>query len=586
MKIVICTTPIRPVPTDAPPAASMALIQSLREHGYEPYFYDIDSKRPSFEQVLKFFREYKPDFVGISAVVSTAYEYTKKLSLALKEMYPDMPLAVGGNLAASAELLHRFCKVDICGIGEGDKVIINLARYVESHKGPLDREALGKIKGLTFLNEKGDMVFTGYEDLLPAEELKDPDYSIVEQYSTLSQFLTDPLEHPGFSRDPRTYESHRRGKKSGIVVSAKGCVARCTFCHRWDKGYRPLPVDKVIHKMKYLIDRYNVGFFCIGDENFGSDKNQVAEFIKEVKKLDVLYSLHGVRCRTVDLELLKTLRASGCSSIFYGMETGSTRILQVMEKNATCETNLNAARWTEEAGLYTVYQMILGMPGETSETVQETLDFIKKITEVRKERPSKLLSINYIQALPGTPVFEHARQKGLIGKTLEDEEKYLIEISDVNANDDTKFINFTEEDYFTVQSWRHKILFEAERHWLRVHNWKAPDYRLPDGSIPQGQDYYTQGGYFNLKKVVHSNFVFRYLYPLRPLYLAAYVVTKSFFRQPQRVFWRNVIDYFRVRIRKHVALEEYKSLRRIVKENTPPSLTLTEQSMQPLRDGR
>jgi anaerobic magnesium-protoporphyrin IX monomethyl ester cyclase len=123
MRIVLSTTPIRPVPTDYPPFGSMSLIQALRKSGYDPFFYDIDGLRPSFDEVVRFYQDRRPDLIAISAVVSTAYAYTKQLCLALKKRLPDTPIVVGGNLAASAELLHRFCGVDVCAVGEGEKVI-------------------------------------------------------------------------------------------------------------------------------------------------------------------------------------------------------------------------------------------------------------------------------------------------------------------------------------------------------------------------------------------------------------------------------------------------------------------------------
>ena len=103
MDVVICTTPIRPEPTSYPPFGSMVLIQSLRPAGYDPYFYDIDGLRCSFEEVVRFFEERSPDVVGISAVVSTAYAYTQKLALAIKQVSPNTKIVVGGNLAASSE---------------------------------------------------------------------------------------------------------------------------------------------------------------------------------------------------------------------------------------------------------------------------------------------------------------------------------------------------------------------------------------------------------------------------------------------------------------------------------------------------
>src|SRR5437588_9544418 len=106
MKIVINTTPIRPVPTTYPPFGSMAVIQSLRGAGYDPYFYDIDGLRPSFEEVELFFAERRPDVLGISAVVSTAYSYTKRLGRMIRRVSPKTRIVLGGNLAASAEILH------------------------------------------------------------------------------------------------------------------------------------------------------------------------------------------------------------------------------------------------------------------------------------------------------------------------------------------------------------------------------------------------------------------------------------------------------------------------------------------------
>ena len=107
MKICIVTTPIRPVPTTYPPFGSMAIIQSLREIGQTVNFYNIDYHRFSHEENVKYFEENSFDVVGISAVVSTAYAYTKYLSQLIKKINPNTIVLVGGGLAASAEILHR-----------------------------------------------------------------------------------------------------------------------------------------------------------------------------------------------------------------------------------------------------------------------------------------------------------------------------------------------------------------------------------------------------------------------------------------------------------------------------------------------
>ena len=198
MKIVICTTPIRPVPTDYPPFGSLAVIQSLRDAGYPALFYDIDGLRPSFSEVIETLRRESPDVIGISAVVSTAYGYVKKLCLELKKVLPKTKIVLGGNLAASAELLHRFCGVDVCVAGEGERVIVNLIRAYERNGLSDDPAALSKVPGITTLDSSGRMAFTGYEAAIPAAELCDPDYSILEKHSRIENFITDPFERWDF----------------------------------------------------------------------------------------------------------------------------------------------------------------------------------------------------------------------------------------------------------------------------------------------------------------------------------------------------------------------------------------------------
>lgn len=598
MKIVICTTPIRPEPTSYPPFGSMALISSLRAAGHDPYFYDIDGLRPSFEEVSQFFREYSPDMVGISAVVSTAYSYTKRLAADIKSSTPNAKIVVGGNLAASAEILLRLCEIDVCGIGEGENIITELANYWEGYQDGDDYSKLGKIKGLSYLGSDNEMAFTGYVTPIPAEDFQIPDWKILEQYSDIDLYVHDPITRHDLARDPRSYEPHRRGKKLATTITAKGCVARCTFCHRWDRGYRHWEVDRIIENITYLMDNYNVGFISFGDENFGSDRRKLDDFIERISELDIIYQVSGVRCRSVDPDVLARLKASGCAAMYYGMETGSPRMLEVMEKGAKIQNNLDAALWTHQAGIHTIYQMVLGMPGEDRKTISETSAFIQSVTEYLPEPPDRRLSINYIQALPGTPVYEYARSTGQIGNSLEEEEKYLISISDVDASDDSTFLNFTQDDYLTVQSWRQKILFEAGANWYKKHNWKnaangsSPAITNAGAATEEVEEDYRRGGYFNLSKTIirHPNF-YRVMssplgLPLRFIYPVTFVLAKNLKNLPKRRVIAHVGEYLKRRLIRASRPKEFVSLRKVMKERTSIPLTKSEESMLPMREGR
>lgn len=607
MDIIITTTPIRPVPTAYPPFGSMAVIHALRQAGYDPYFYDIDGLRPSLDEVEAFIRERQPDVIGISAVVSTAYVYTKRFVRMIRRVSPRTRIVVGGNLAASAEILHRLADVDVCVIGEGEIVSVNLMAALGTMLGkPLDKSVLGGVKGITFLADDGAMVFTAYENRLAPDEVFRPDWDLLESHSRISNYLVDPSTRAEFVRDPRSAEPHRAGKKVATLVTAKGCVARCTFCHRWDKGYRPIPPDQIVAHVKLLMERYNVGYVMFTDENFGSDKRHVLELLEKLTPLNILWTIGGVRVRSMSLDLLKRMRAAGCVSVFYGMETGSPKILEVMEKKATRQDNLNAAKWTREAGLFTIYQMILGMPGEDAGTISETITFLKEVTQDGFESPRSLMSLNYIQALPGTPVYEYARSLGLIGRTMLDEEAYLVHISDVDAADDTKMLNFTDADYLTVRSWRRRVVMEVLRHYHEHNRTKTPSFasflwRLATGGIRTTEDHYSadaakvreavieeygKGGYFNLQRDLAYDAIVAYFWPLRGVILSAWLIQDEFRRLPFKDLAGHVSDWIAARLKAPRASITAESLRQTMTRLAHSPATPTEAAMQPLREGR
>jgi anaerobic magnesium-protoporphyrin IX monomethyl ester cyclase len=457
-KILIVTTPIRPIPTIFPPLGSLSIISALNKAGFNnTEFYNIDLVRPDYDEVLAHIQKSKPDIFGISAVVSTAYEYSKRLSLDVKKLLPQTTILLGGNLGASAEIILKKTGIDFVCTGEGEASMVEFAARWETAQTKTDYESL---KGWSFLNDTGEIVVTPYADPIPAEDMYDIDWSIMENLDQLEYFIgahDKTAEDYSFSHDPRTFEPHRSDKTSAQIPTTKGCVARCTFCHRWDKGIRFIPVPIVMKQIDYFIEKYNTGFVRVVDENFGSNKKWLLEFIPEMKKRDLIWSVGGMRVSTITNELIKMMKDAGCSSIYYGMETGSEKILEVMEKVTTVQQNKNTVKWMAENDVFTIVQLVLGMPGETQETVDETMEFANYFVEQSPKTDPNALSINFAQALPGTPLYEVARAKGLIGQSLEDEEDYLLEISDRDARDGEKTSNFTDHPKIFLEKWRFDI---------------------------------------------------------------------------------------------------------------------------------
>ncbi|MBI2889498.1 MAG: B12-binding domain-containing radical SAM protein [Nitrospirae bacterium] len=460
MRICICTTPIRPQPTRFPPLGSMAIVQALRASGHDVEFFNLDYRRPAPAQIRDYFARNPCDLLGVSAVVSTAYAYTRFLTTMVREMSPRTTIVVGGNLAASAEVLLRRCPVDFCVVGDGERIICELAEITA--KRPLDYEKLGSTRGICFVGPEGRFVFTGFGLALRPDEIPSPDFEILQADGSLSHYVSQENRWPDWERQVR------EGAKWTTVIAAKGCVARCTFCHRWERGYRFLLVDRVIDHVRHLMERYGVRLVSIGDENFGSDRRRSGELARRLGEMGISWRAAGVRAATVDLETLFEWKNHGCTAVIYGVESGSQTILDVMEKKTTVSENVNAIRWTHEAGLHTVLQIVIGMPGESDSTISETIGFLQQVTPYLEisTLPSALISVNYAQALPGTPLYEYAREQGFIGKTVEEEEAYLLRISDTDAYQADHFVNYTGLSLLKVLSWRHRITSEVDARYV------------------------------------------------------------------------------------------------------------------------
>ena len=503
-KILIVTIPLRPIPTDFPPMGSLSVITALKKAGFNnTEFYDIDYLRPALSDVLNYIEDKKPDILGISAVVSTAYEYTKNLSLEIQKRLPETTILMGGNLGASAEIVLKKTGVEYICTSEGERTAVD---FVNCWKTAKSKDDFKNVNGLTFLDQNNEMVITPFQDPVEAEKVYDIDWSLMCEGEKIEFFF--PLSHlapiisNSFSLDPRVSDSHRKGKRVAGLAASKGCVARCTFCHRWDKGIRYIPVPVLMERLDKLIEKYNVGFVNFSDENFGTDRKWLAQFILEIAKRDILWRVSGMRVNTIDPESIKKMKEAGCSCIYYGMESGSQKILDVMEKVTKVEQNYNAVKWMAENNLYTIVQLIIGMPGETQETIDETCKFTSYFVEQSPNTDPNALSINFAQALPGTPLYEIARRKGKIGSSIEGEEKYLYQISDRDARDGETFLNFTEYPRLLLEKWHFDIQRETRSAYIK--KWGMDNYYKVVLNSPRFKDLAemketagtTESGYF------------------------------------------------------------------------------------------
>lgn len=608
-KILIITTPIGAGPTTSyPPIGSMAVITFLKRAGFKnTHLYNIDLLRPNYEEVVDYIQKEKPDILGISAVVSTAYSYTKEISCDIKALLPNITIILGGNLGASAEVILKKTGVDYICVGEGEKTTVDFVNQWLTAKNKKDFE---KVKGLAFLDETEKLIVTSYPDSIPVEDVYDIDWSILENEGQIDTFI-QPIETSEFynyfySHKPKEQEPKRKNKTVATLVASKGCVARCTFCHRWDKGVRYIPVPAVMKRLDYFIDKYNTGFVMWNDENFGSDKKWLIQFLEEIKKRDLIWYVGGMRVSTISEEIMISMKDAGCVNLIFGMETGSQKILDVMEKKTTIEQNKITLKWITELGLSTNVRLVLGMPGESPETVKETIDFVAYYSELSPKVDSNDLAVNFAQALPGTALYEIGRTQGSIGQSVEDEEKYLLAISDRAAADGETSINFTDYPRLLQERWHFEILNSARVTYIKkwgLDNYydilfKRLDYQFLKNLDPRIQSrvsfFYTLIKYLKREKVFMGQvsmlcpiLFHRYSFLLTFLQFINVTRKYGFFHA-----LKMLVEFFQWKIigeipkLKDMPAFEYISLRKFVNKSNLPKPLSDNPAMVPLRKGR
>jgi anaerobic magnesium-protoporphyrin IX monomethyl ester cyclase len=227
------------------------------------------------------------------------------------------------------------------------------------------------------------------------EILINPDARPLEDYDSLPIPAFDllPSLEPYFVTAPA-------GRPYTILYTSKGCPFKCSFCTVAGTKWRPKSAEKTMEELIFLKRNYGIRTVSFFDETFTLDKKRVQRLCDALisEDLDIRWYCN-TRAHLVDLDLLKRMRQAGCRGISYGIESGSQSILDHADKCVTTEQARNAIAWARQARIKTFASFILGLPGETWDTVRETIDFVSQTMPNSAE-------FNVAVPYPGTKLYE------------------------------------------------------------------------------------------------------------------------------------------------------------------------------------
>jgi radical SAM superfamily enzyme YgiQ (UPF0313 family) len=170
-----------------------------------------------------------------------------------------------------------------------------------------------------------------------------------------------------------------------LIITSRGCPYSCIYCTAYQyygKKVRLRSAENVVDEMQECLEKHGLRNFTMWSDTFNQNRKFVMEVCAELKKRGLEKKIRWMansRVDHVDPEVLREMRSSGCIGVSYGVESGVEEILKNMKKGATAEQARIAVRQTKEAGIEVLTHIIFGLPGETMETIKETIKYVKEL---------------------------------------------------------------------------------------------------------------------------------------------------------------------------------------------------------------
>lgn len=348
------------------------------------------------------------DVLGV-ATFEDNFPFVKQLIDKVKETNPEMPVICGGSLVTSAaKTFFEYTKLDVAVISEGELTFLELMDYFTKNDLNI-KDSLSNIKGIWYRNGKNEVITNK-----PRGQMSNLDCLPRMRLDLWPQYKSE------------------MGLQPQIIASySRGCKMDCSFCYRTTPIVATKSLKKFDEDMKWLKEKYNIEFIMFTDLTFTSIKEQTIEICNIIKKYDIKWACL-TRCADVDAERLKAMKESGCDIILYGVESLDVSALQLCRKGSSENITLKALELTKESGIRFGALLIVGLPGETEESLDHMAEFA--------ERHRNVTRVKYLSLLPGTPYYKENLMKGL----LKSEVDHLYWLSIEQALNNDEFINVTQ----------------------------------------------------------------------------------------------------------------------------------------------
>jgi len=382
-----------------PPLNLMYLAGALEKASIAVKIFDDDLQQIGPNQINKYISKIDPKVVGITATTATIIESLKYIKN-IKKSFPDILTVIGGphTTFRPIEALKEENGLDVVVIGEGEETIVEI---VENYIKNMDNNYetfLGDIKGIAYENRiKNFKKYKNQDDEIKLNEPRPLIHNL------------DSIEFP--ARHLVDFKSYEVSSQSGGIITSRGCPFSCNYCSSsliMGKKFRTRSPENVVDELEELAYKYKLKDIAFLDDIFMLNKKRAESIANEIKKRDLdINFIASSRVNTVDKNLLESLKSAGMSTLYCGVESGSQRVLNLMEKGITLKQAKNAFKISKEVGINTVGSFILGYPGETPKEMDKTINFSIKLNP-------DYCQYSILTPFPGTPIYNKLNKEGLL----------------------------------------------------------------------------------------------------------------------------------------------------------------------------
>jgi len=385
----------------------------LIREGYRVEIYNQDKFHYPDEYLTEYLNKNHFDVVGVG-VVAGYYQYRKllKISEAINKAKKKPYYVIGGHgPSPEPEYFLNKTGADAVVIGEGENTIIELMKAL-SNGSPLS-----DIKGIAFQEEGKVKINDGRDLIEDIDSIPFPAYDLF------------PIDYYRLFRMPHVVNNDFVMP----LLSGRGCSYACTFCYRMYEGLRLRSNASIIDEIKLLKEKYKITYIDFTDELLMSSVDRTVSLCDSLikSKLNIKWDCNG-RLNYAKPDVLKLMKKAGCIFINYGIEAMDNNVLKNMKKALITEQITKGIKATLAAGISPGLNVIFGNIGDNKKTLKKDVEFLLKYDDGAQMR-----TIRPVTPYPGSPLYHHAIEKGLL-KNAEDfyEKKHI--------NSDLLTVNFTD----------------------------------------------------------------------------------------------------------------------------------------------